>query len=191
MKKQYEMIAGIWGSIDILFANAGINGLWSPIEDLPVEEWDRTLGINARGTFLTLKYAIPLMKEKGGAVIIDSSVNGTRCFTNRGASAYASSKAAQTAFGKMAALELAQYKIRVNVICPGATQTDIESHTCHSGEEKLTQWVNHPNGIIPLTGNVWGKAEQVADAVIFLAGDGASHITGTVLYVDGGSSLIM
>ena len=91
----------------------------------------------------------------------------------------------------MAALELAPYKIRVNIICPGATYTDIGSHTKHAGNDRLVRWVSFPNGIIPLTGNKWARADQVADAVIFLAGDGAAHITGAVLHIDGGSSLIM
>lgn len=178
-------------TIDVLFANAGINGQWSPIEDLPVEEWDKTYAINIRGAFLTLKFGIPLMKEHGGSIILNASINGTRSFTNRGASAYASSKAAETALGKMAALELAPYHIRVNTICPGATYTGINDNTFHVGTDKLTQWIEYPHGFIPLQGNQWGSAEQVADAVVFLASDQASYITGTELFVDGGTSLIL
>ncbi len=118
-----------WGRVDIVFANAGINGRVAPIEDLSPEDWDQTLNTNLRGTFLTVKYAIPHMKQNGGSIIITSSINGSRKFSSFGMSAYSSSKAAQVAFAKMAALELAQYNIRVNVICPGAIKTNIGEST--------------------------------------------------------------
>src|SRR5690606_14889870 len=118
-----------FGSIDIVFANAGINGTVAPIEDLTTENWDETLTTNLKSTFLTVKYAIPHMKKDGGSIIITSSINGSRKFSSFGMAAYSTSKAGQVAFAKMAALELAQYKIRVNVICPGAIQTNIGENT--------------------------------------------------------------
>ena len=99
-----------FGQLDIVFANAGINGVWAPLEELSVDEWDETLSINLRGTFLTLKYAVPYLKKNGGSVIITSSVNGNRIFSNTGATAYSASKAGQVALMKMTALELAPYK---------------------------------------------------------------------------------
>lgn len=69
-----------WGKLDIVFANGGINGVLAPIEDLSPEDWDKTIHTNLKGTFHTIKYAIPLMKENGGSVIITSSVNGNRVF---------------------------------------------------------------------------------------------------------------
>jgi NAD(P)-dependent dehydrogenase (short-subunit alcohol dehydrogenase family) len=84
-----------WKRLDIVFANAGINGVWAPIEELTPEEWERTLSINLKGTFLTVKYAAPHLKRRGGSVIITSSVNGTRIFSNTGATAYSCSKAGQ------------------------------------------------------------------------------------------------
>src|SRR5690606_8927608 len=120
MRTAFEQIAETFGRLDIVFANAGINGTWAPIEDLSVADWDHTNAINLRGTFLTLHHTIPLMKARGGSIIITSSINGTRTFTSAGASAYATTKAGQLAFAKMAALELAKHRIRVNAICPGA-----------------------------------------------------------------------
>ncbi len=178
-------------TIDVLFANAGVNGRWSPIEDLPVEEWEKTYNINIKGSFLTLKYAIPLMKENGGSVIFNGSINGTRSFSNRGATAYASTKAAQMTFAKMAALELAQHKIRVNIVCPGATKTSIGHSTSEIGLDKITKWIDYPNSDIPLTNGVFGKAQEVASVVEFLSSEHASFITGTEIYVDGGMSLIL
>src|SRR5947208_5532031 len=124
MQRAVQQVVDRWGRLDIVFANAGINGVWAPLEELAPEEWDRTLGINLKGTFLTVKYAVPHLKKQGGAVVITSSVNGTRIFSNTGATAYSSSKAGQVAFAKMTALELAPFHIRVNAICPGAIKTN-------------------------------------------------------------------
>lgn len=179
-----------FGRLDVVFANAGINGVWAPIEELEPEEWDETLGVNLRGTFLTVKYAIPHLKERGGSVVITSSVNGTRIFSNAGATAYSCSKAGQVAFAKMAALELAKHKIRVNVICPGAIESNIEESTSKRDTDEAREPVEYPAGKIPLTRGRAGAAEQVARLVLFLAGDGASHITGTEVWIDGAESLL-
>lgn len=179
-----------WGRIDIVFANAGINGTWTSIEDLSPEDWDTTLGINLRGTFLTLKYAIPHLKMEGGSVIITSSVNGTRIFSNTGASAYSSSKAGQVAFMKMAALELAPFRIRVNAVCPGAIKTNIGDNTKVTEEvEEVRIPVEFPEGSMPLEDGP-GSPEQVAELVLFLASPMSSHITGTTIFIDGAESLL-
>ncbi|WP_248547877.1 SDR family NAD(P)-dependent oxidoreductase [Paenibacillus sp. FSL H7-0943] len=176
--------------IDIVFANAGINGTWSPIETLEIEDWDQTLNTNLRSTFATVKYAIPHMKENGGSIIITSSINGNRVFSNIGASAYSSSKAGQVAFMKMAALELAQYGIRVNAICPGSIDTQIGDNTYKSDDlQEVKIPVEFPEGNHPLE-NAPGKPEQVANLVLFLASDESFHVTGTEIYVDGAESLL-
>lgn len=96
-----------FGRLDIVFANAGINGTWAPVDELKPEEWDKTLAINLRGTFLTVHFAVPYLKQAGGgSILITSSVNGTRTFSNPGAHAYSSSKAAQVAFMKVLAAAL-------------------------------------------------------------------------------------
>ena len=87
MQQATEQIINRWGRLDIVFANAGINGVWAPLEELAPEEWDKTLNINLKGTFLTVKYAVPYLKKQGGSVIVTSSVNGTRIFSNTGATA--------------------------------------------------------------------------------------------------------
>jgi len=179
-----------WDRLDIVFANAGINGVWAPLEELTPEDWDKTLGINLKGTFLTVKYAVPHLKKRGGSVIVTASVNGTRIFSNTGATAYSCSKAGQVAFTKMTALELAPSKVRVNVICPGAIETNIQESTEQRDLEKVRIPVEYPEGSQPLTEGKPGTADQVAQLVLFLASDASSHITGTEIWIDGAESLL-
>lgn len=190
MQQATQKVIDEWGRLDIVFANAGINGVWASLEELEPEEWDKTININLKGTFLTVKYAVPYLKRQGGSVIITSSVNGTRTFSNTGATAYSCSKAAQVAFTKMVALELAQNRIRVNVICPGAIDTNIDENTQRRDLEEITEPVEFPEGKIPLTDGKSGTSEQVAQLVLFLASDASSHITGTEVWIDGGESLL-
>lgn len=190
MQQAMQQIADKWGRLDIVFANAGINGVWAPIEDLTPEEWDKTININLKGTFLTVKYAVPHLKKQGGSIIITSSVNGTRMFSNSGATAYSCSKAAQVAFAKMVALELAKHRIRVNVICPGAIESNIGDSTQTRNLEEIKEPVEFPEGKIPLTDGKPGTSEQVAQLVLFLASDASSHISGTPIWIDGAESLI-
>ncbi len=190
MQHAIKQIVEKWNRIDIVFANAGINGVWAPLEELEPDEWDRTLSINLKGTFLTVKYAVPYLKREGGSVIVTSSVNGTRMFSNTGATAYACSKAAQVAFTKMVALELAEARVRVNVICPGAIETQIEESTEKRDLDRVREPVEFPEGEIPLTDGTPGTAEEVAQLVLFLASDASRHISGTEIWIDGAQSLL-
>lgn len=191
MQRVYKVLEKQFGRLDIVFANAGINGVWAPLDELEPDEWNNTININLTGTFLTVKYALPLLKRQGGSIIITASVNGTRIFSNTGATAYSSTKAAQVAFTKMAALELAKHRIRVNVVCPGAIDTEIEKSTKKRDIEQEKEPVEFPEGSIPLTDGKPGTSQQVADLVLFLASDRASHITGTPIWIDGAESLLM
>jgi len=186
----FQTIREKYGRVDIVFINAGINGVWASIEDLSPEDWDKTLSVNLKGSFLTLKYAVPLLKRQGGSVIVNSSVNGTRIFSNTGATAYACSKAAQVAFAKMMAVELGKHKIRVNAICPGQIDTEINEKTEKKDLEEIKIPVDFPEGRIPLTGMTPGTPDQVAQVVLFLASDASSHISGTQIWIDGAESLL-
>lgn len=190
LEESIHRIGEAAGRIDVLFANAGINGTMAPIEQLEIADWDKTMNTNLRSTFAAVKYTIPLMKDNGGSIIITSSINGNRVFSNFGAAAYSASKAGQTAFMKMAALELARYAIRVNAVCPGSIDTNIGDNTYKSGtiaEVKIP--VEFPDGSHPLE-NAPGKPEQVANLVLFLASDESFHVTGTEVFVDGAESLL-
>ena len=179
-----------WGRLDLLFANAGINGTWAPIEKITPKEWNRVMNINLTGAYLTIHYAVPHLRKQGGSIVVTSSVNGTRMFSNVGASAYATTKAGQVALAKMLALELGPDGIRVNVICPGWITTDIEESTDKSklqGEPKLAEY---PQGSVPLTKGGPGTPQQVAELVKFLFSDASSHISGSEIWIDGAQSLL-
>jgi len=190
MRQATEEIARRCHRLDIVVANAGVNGVWAPIEELKPEEWDDTIRINLRGTYLTLHHAVPLMAPRGGSIIVISSINGTRTFTTPGASAYSVTKAGQLALVMQLALELGPRKIRINAICPGAIESEISDNTEQRDVDTAEIPVAFPEGDIPLTDGRKGKAEDIAEAVLFLASDASRHITGTPIWIDGGQSLL-
>ncbi len=192
MERAVGQLVRQFGRLDIVFANAGINGVWAPIDELTPEEWDRTINTNLRGTFLTLHHTVPhLKKAGGGSIIITSSINGTRVFSNAGATAYSCSKAGQVAMAQMAALELAKHRIRVNVVCPGRIDTAIQENTQARNVEAAKEPVEYPDGTIPLTDDKAGSSLDVAELVLFLASGRSKHITGTPVWIDGGQSLLV
>jgi NAD(P)-dependent dehydrogenase (short-subunit alcohol dehydrogenase family) len=178
MKVAIDRLVQEQGGLDIVFANAGINGVWAPIDEIKPEEWDKTIAVNLRGTYLTIHHAVPHLKQRGsGVILITSSINGTRVFSNAGATAYSATKAAQLTMGQMLAVELAKHRIRVNVICPGKIDTAEE--------------VEYPDGKIPLTDGEGGNAEDVAGLALFLASDRGRFISGTPIWIDGAQSTLV
>jgi NAD(P)-dependent dehydrogenase (short-subunit alcohol dehydrogenase family) len=191
MRCSAEMLIEHFGHLDIVVANAGINGVWAPIDDLKPAEWDKTIAVNLRGTYLTLHVCVPHLKSRdGGSIVVMSSINGTRTFTTAGATAYSATKAAQLAMVQQLALELGKHHIRINAVCPGAIRTQIEANTTTRNQEEAAIPVVWPEGEIPLTDGQSGSADDVAEAVLFLASDRSRHITGTPIWIDGGQSLL-
>lgn len=190
MRAVVHKLLQAYGRLDIVVANAGINGVWAPIDDLKPEEFDKTIAVNLRGTYLTLHTTVPHLKRQGGAIVIVSSINGNRTFTSPGATAYSATKAAQVAMTKQLALELGRYQIRVNAVCPGEIETQINDNTSMRGRHETEVPVKWPEGEIPITDGEPGKSADVADVVLFLASDRARHVTGTPIYVDGGQGLL-
>ena len=190
VQRAIEATVTAFGRLDTVFANAGINGVWTPIEELQPEEWDKTLDTNLKGTYLTVHYAIPHLKRAGGgSILITSSVNGNRTFSTAGASAYSTSKAGQVAFMKMAALELGRDNIRVNAVCPGAIHTNIDERTQKRDTEKIDFKFELPDGS-PALHHGQGEPLDVANTCLFLASDMSRHVSGVEIYVDGGASLL-
>ena len=185
-----DRLAEEWTRTDGVFANGGINGVWAPIEDLDLGDWERTIAINLR--HLSDHQAHGAASEPPGRLRGDHLlVNGTRIFTNVGATAYSCSKAGQVAMAKMLALELAPRRIRVNVVCPGKISTDIEESTDKQDLEDLPKLAVYPQGNIPLTHGRAGRPLDVARAVVFLLSDAAAHISGTEMWIDGAESLLV
>jgi len=187
-----ERLVDEQGGLDIVFANAGINGVWAPIDEIEPGEWDKTIAVNLRGTYLTIHHSVPHLKKRGaGVILITSSINGTRVFSNAGATAYSSTKAAQLAMGQMLAVELAKHRIRVNVICPGKIDTAIQDKTETRNLKEAAEEVEYPDGKIPLTDGEGGEAAEVAELALFLASDRGRFISGTPVWIDGAQSTLV
>jgi NAD(P)-dependent dehydrogenase (short-subunit alcohol dehydrogenase family) len=190
VQRAIETTVARFGKLDIVFANAGINGVWAPVEELQPDEWEKTLDINLKGTFLTVHFAVPHLKRNGGgSIIITSSVNGTRTFSNPGTSAYSSSKAGQVAFMKIMALELGRHNIRCTAVCPGFIYTNIQQRTEERDTDKIGLEVELPQGS-PAIDEGAGHPDEVADVCVFLASELGRHVSGVEIYVDGGASLL-
>jgi NAD(P)-dependent dehydrogenase (short-subunit alcohol dehydrogenase family) len=180
-----------YGRLDVVVANAGINGVWAPIDDLKLSEWNDTISVNLTGTFLTIRTTVPELKRSGGgSMIVVSSINGTRTFTTPGATAYTATKAGQVAMVQQLALELARHQIRINAVCPGEIETNIEANTKLRGEDETAIPVVWPDGQVPITGGRPGRSEDVAEVIVFLASERSRHITGSPIWVDGGQGLL-
>ena len=179
-----------FGGLHVVFANAGINGMQCPIEEMTLDEWHATMHTNLTGTFLTIKHAVPALRAAGGgSIIVTSSINGTRTFGLPGYAAYSTSKAGQVAFTRMAAIELARWGIRVNVILPGGVQTNIGERTFTRNLEPITYGVRLPEVWPPLHGRA-AAPDEIARVVVFLASDDSAYVTGAEIVVDAASSLL-
>lgn len=179
------------GGLDIVVANAGINGVWAPIDELAPEEWQRTIDVNLTGTFHTIRAAVPHLKRRGGgSIVVTSSIQGTSLFSVSGATAYGATKAAQVAMVKYLALELGPERIRVTAVCPGAVDTNMDQSTEERGTDDLGLPVELPEGGEPLKDGI-AEPEHIAEAIVFLASDRAARITGVALTVDGGETLVL
>jgi NAD(P)-dependent dehydrogenase (short-subunit alcohol dehydrogenase family) len=179
-----------FGGLHVVFANAGINGMQCPIEEMTLDEWYATINTNLTGTFLTVKHSIQYLREAGGgSVIVTSSINGSRLFGLPGYACYSTSKAGQVAFTKMAAIELARWGVRVNVILPGGVRTNIRERTYRRNVEPITYPVRLPTSFPPLYGRP-ASPEEIAKLVVFLASDDSSYITGAEIVIDAASSLL-
>jgi NAD(P)-dependent dehydrogenase (short-subunit alcohol dehydrogenase family) len=176
----YRRVREAFGGLDFVFCNAGAGGLYvGGIEDCPEDAWDKLIALNLTSVYLSTKYAIPLLKERGqGSIVITSSVNGLEsCPAVAG---YAAAKHGAMGFMKSVAVDLARFNIRVNALCPGATATPF-----HGGREETPEFRGAFGKLIPL-GQRMAEPAEMAAVALWLCSDDASYVTGTQIIADGG-----
>lgn len=171
-----------FGSVDVLFSNAGISGPILPVTDYPEDVFDRVLAVNLKGSFLACKHVLPVMRD-GGSIVMTTSVVGVTA--DPGISAYAASKHALIGLMRTVAKEAAPRGIRVNAVAPGPIANEFQREV----ERGLTGVLGRDGGefldqVIPMHRH--GRATEIAEAVLFLASDRSSFTTGSVLMADGG-----
>lgn len=166
-----------YSKIDVLVNNAGIS-LAVNMLDTTMDQWNRVMNINVTSVFLGMKYVIPHMKEiNGGSVVNISSIAGLT--GSSGAGAYTASKGAVRMLSKAAAVDYGKFNVRVNSVHPGFIETPMSQDMVDN--EKMLAWFLSQTALPRV-----GKASEVASAVLFLASDASSYITGVELPVDGG-----
>jgi NAD(P)-dependent dehydrogenase (short-subunit alcohol dehydrogenase family) len=169
------------GGLDILFNNAGMIRR-ATVLDTTEEEWDRVMAVNVKSIFLLSRYAIPVMAQAGGGVIVNTA-SGWGLVGGRNAVSYCASKAAVVNMTRAMALDHGEQNIRVNSVCPGDTDTPMlhseAQQLGQSPEQFLAQAADRPLMRV-------GRPEDIAQAVLYLASDASSFVTGSTLVVDGG-----
>lgn len=178
----FRTIGDKCGRIDILFVNAGVLTL-RRIEHVTEAEWDHTMSINVRGSFFCVQHALPLMR-RGSCIVLNGSTAGRKGIA--GASVYAASKAAISSLGRSLAAEFVDRGIRVNVLSPGPTDTPIFERVPGLTSEAYKELRKGEIEGVPM--KRMGTPEEVAAAVLFLASDAASFITGVDLLAAGGAA---
>jgi NAD(P)-dependent dehydrogenase (short-subunit alcohol dehydrogenase family) len=168
-----------FGRLDVLIANAGVTDA-QPLLEVDDDRWRRALDVNVTGTFLCLQEAGRAMKERGGAMVVTASTNAFYVETNL--AAYNTSKGGVMALVRSAAIDLAPFGIRVNAVQPGVVNTPFAAILLDNPEE-AADYRKH----IPL--NRFAEPAEIARAILFLASDEASYITGQGLILDGGLTL--
>lgn len=186
VKSLFDLIAEEWGSIDTVCCNAGIAGPTSPVEEISLLSWRNCLAVNLEGSFLTSKYAIPLMKKRSeGSILFTSSTAGIYGYPNR--SPYSAAKWGVIGFMKTLAMELGPFGIRSNAVCPGSVEgprmelviaqeaklkglTRNQVYKGYAGSNSMRSFV---------------QADDIANMMVFLASDDAKLVSGQVISVDG------
>jgi len=168
-----------FGRLDIAFNNAGVENKAAPVAETELDEWDRILAINLRGTFVCMKHELAQMVRQGGGVIVNTS-SGAGIRGVAGGAAYAASKHAIIGLTRSAALDYARQNIRVNAILPGNIETPMMDRFTGGDIQKAIDL--EPVGRL-------GKPEEIADAVLWMSADLGAFVTGAAISVDGGWSL--
>lgn len=184
LDRLYSIVKQEKGHIDILFANAGI-GEFARLGQISEEHFDKTFGVNVKGLLFTVQKAVPLFKDDGGSIILNSSIAASKGV--EGFSVYSASKAAVRSFARTWTVDLRRRKIRVNAVSPGQIDTKALSDLMQN-EEHSRQLKKDLVSTVPL--RRMGTPDEVAKVVSFLASDDSSYVTGIELFVDGGAAQI-
>ncbi|SEN19743.1 SDR family oxidoreductase [Lihuaxuella thermophila] len=176
-----------FGHVDVLVNSAGVAQVFTPVEQLSPEQWDKIMNVNAKSVFLTSRHVVPFMKKRmRGTIINIASIAGVRA--RPGLNAYCASKGAVILFTKALALELAPYQIRVNAINPGPAETPmlgqfLSGDAGQAEEQKRKIFLES----VPLRRLI--QPEEIAQAALYLASDLAKSVTGEIMNVDGGRGI--
>jgi len=180
LDKIFSQINKEKGKLDILFANAGI-ARYAPLGKITEEFYDSIFDINVKGVVFTVQKALPLLLD-GASIILNASIVGSKGFPAN--SVYSATKAAVRSFARTWTTDLKERRIRVNAISPGSTDTPGFSDLLASSPDAGEQRKKMISTAVPL-GRL-GRSEEIAKAVVFLASDDSSYVTGIELFVDGG-----
>lgn len=183
LDRLYRAVAEKFGKIDVLFVNAGV-AKFAPLANASEPHFDELFGINTKGAYFTIQKALPYLND-GASIVLNSSVVSAKGTVN--GSVYAATKAALRSFARSAAAELVDRNIRVNTVAPGSIETPIFGRT-GLPKEAVDDFAKQVLSKVPM--KRFGKPEEVAGAVAFLASSDASYITGVELNVDGGMGQI-
>jgi len=175
----YSAVAQKLGKIDVLFVNAGV-AKFAPVGQADEPHFDEIFDINVKGAYFTIQKALPYLND-GASIVLNTSVAGIKGTAN--ASVYSATKAALRSFSRTLTTELVERRIRINSVAPGPIETPIFGRIGLSKQE-VDQFAERILAAVPL--RRFGKPEEVASAVAFLASSDASYITGVELHVDGG-----
>ncbi len=168
-----------FGRLDVAFNNAGVEGNWIPIAEQSEEDWDRTIDINLKGVWLSLKHEIRQMLKQGGGGAIVNMASVAGWIGSAGAATYCASKHGVIGLTKSAALETARSGIRINAVCPAVIETPMGERIFGAPEMKKYAIGLHPIGR-------FGTPMEVAEAVVWMCSERASFMTGQSLVLDGG-----
>jgi NAD(P)-dependent dehydrogenase (short-subunit alcohol dehydrogenase family) len=179
LQRLYRTVGDHHGRVDVVFANAGMV-VSGAIGGLSEEQYGRQFDVNVKGVLFTVQLALPLMGA-GGAIVLNASIVGSKGYA--ATSLYSASKAAVRSFARTWTIDLKDRGIRVNAVSPGPTETGVLEASGYTPEQ-ISNAKSQLASAIPM--GRMGRAEEVARAVLFLASDDSSFVTGSELFVDGG-----